>query len=298
MCEPKFYQLTNDLLFHIVMQESEVALKGLVASLLSKKIEEITSVEVLNPIDYSQRISGKRIILDVNARVNKDTLVNIEVQVRRFEAWHLRSLFYAARMAAQSHPGKTYAELPIIRQFSILDYTFDEEDSAFFSEYELQNQKTGKTYTDRFRIAIMDLTQKDLATPDDIASGRLIWADLFNAQSWGELDQLAKKDTLAREVVDIMRTAMKDDGISFAINEREIAEMDALTREKSAEQCGLERGLERGWQQGLARGLEEGMEKGIEKGIEKGSAKSREAIRSNMIRAGFTQEQIALALGE
>ena len=70
--------------------------------------------------------------------------------------------------------------------------------------------------------------------------------------------------------------------------------MDALTREKSAEQCRLERGLERGWQQGLAKGIEEG----LEKGIEKGSARSREAIRSNMIRAGFTEEQIALALGE
>ena len=290
MAERKFYRLTNDLLFHIVMQESEVALKGLVASLLSKKVEEITSVEVLNPIDYSQRISSKEIILDVNARVNEDTLVNVEVQVRRYETWHLRSLYYAARMAAQSSPGKTYAELPIIRQFSILDYTFDKDDPEFFSEYELRNKKTGKRYTDRFCISIMDLTQRDLASPEDIASGRLVWAELFRAKSWDELNQLAEKDTLAREVVDIMRTATKDDGISFAINEREIAEMDALSREKEAEKCGMERGLQ--------RGLERGLKQGLEQGLEQGANESREAIRSNMVKAGFSEEEIALALGE
>lgn len=113
----------------------------------------------------------------------------------------------------------------------------------------------------------MDLTQRDLASPEDIASGRLVWAELFRAKSWDELNQLAEKDTIAREVVDIMRTATKDDGISFAINEREIAEMDALSREKEAEKCGMERGLQRGLERGLKQGLEQGMKKGIEEGV-------------------------------
>ncbi len=286
MAERKFYRLTNDLLFHIVMQESEVALKGLVASLLSKKVEEITSVEVLNPIDYSQRISSKEIILAVNARVNEDTLVNVEVQVRRYgHLGHLRSLYYAARMAAQSSPGKTYAELPIIRQFSILDYTFDKDDPEFFAEYELRNKKTGKRYTDRFCISIMDLTQRDLASPEDIASGRLVWAELFRAKSW-RTKPACRKRYASKGVVDIMRTATKDDGISFAINEREIAEMDALSREKEAEKCGMERGLQRG------------LERGLKQGLQQGANESREAIRSNMVKAGFSEEEIALALGE
>ncbi|SDD98008.1 Rpn family recombination-promoting nuclease/putative transposase [Peptococcus niger] len=244
MAERKFYRLTNDLMFHIVMQESEVALRGLVASLLSKRPEEIKDVVVLNPIDYGQQIDGKEIILDVGARVNDDVLVNVEVQVRRYETWHLRSLYYAARMAAQSNPGKTYSELPFIRQFSILDYPFDKEEPEFFSEYELRNKKTGKSYTDRFRISIMDLTKINLSTEEDNLSGRRIWAELFRAKSWEELDKLAQENELAKEVVKIMSMSVKEAKLAYSMAQRDIAKMDALSREKEAEQYGMEKGME------------------------------------------------------
>ncbi len=64
------YTLTNDVLFHIVMNRSKRCLKGFIASVLDIPFEEITDIEILNPIDYGSRIDAKEIILDIKAELN------------------------------------------------------------------------------------------------------------------------------------------------------------------------------------------------------------------------------------
>lgn len=248
MCEKKFFALTNDGMFHYVMQESQYALKMLTASLLSKQPDEITSVEVKNPCDYGKCAGSKDIILDVKAVVNKDTVVNVEVQVKAFKYWRYRSLYYAARMAAETDPNRDYGSLPIIRQFSILNYTFDREDPGFFSTYELRNVESEKSFTDRFQISIMDLTQNRLATWDDAIYGRTLWADLFKANSWEKLESLALKSEVAKEVVEIMYKAVKDDETARFLTDRELARKERISIR------------EEGRMEGMAQGMEKGME--------------------------------------
>ncbi|MFP5528194.1 Rpn family recombination-promoting nuclease/putative transposase [Peptococcus simiae] len=272
MCEERFFALTNDGMFHYVMQESQYALKMLTASLLSKHPDEITSVEVKNPYDYGKCAGSKDIILDVKAVVNKDTVVNIEVQVKAFKYWRYRSLYYAARMAAETDPNRDYGSLPIIRQFSILNYTFDREDPGFFSTYELRNVENEKSFTDRFQISIMDLTQNRLATWDDAIYGRTLWADLFKANSWEKLESLALKNEVAKEVVEIMYKAVKDDETARFLTDRELARKERISIR------------EEGRMEGMAQGMKKGMEKGIK-------TKNFEFAK-NLLVEGFSRDDV------
>ncbi|MBQ5359533.1 MAG: PD-(D/E)XK nuclease family transposase [Lachnospiraceae bacterium] len=99
------YSLTNDAVFHIAMEDSPmVSLKGLLASLLQIPAEEITAVEILNPIDIETAMS-KELVLDIKAELNHFTIVNIELQTYYDPYYRERALLYLCRSYALFGPG-------------------------------------------------------------------------------------------------------------------------------------------------------------------------------------------------
>ena len=59
---PLKYTLTNDFLFKAFLQRNEKALRGLLCALLDMKEEEITSIEIMNPIEEGSTIDDKTLI--------------------------------------------------------------------------------------------------------------------------------------------------------------------------------------------------------------------------------------------
>ena len=97
MSGPIRYSLTNDAVFHIAMEDSPmVSLKGLLASLLQIPAEEITAVEILNPIDIETAMS-KELVLDIKAELNHFKIVNIELQTYYDPYYRERALLYLCR---------------------------------------------------------------------------------------------------------------------------------------------------------------------------------------------------------
>ena len=75
------YPLTNDFMFHVVLEESDDrVIRKLLCSLLHIHSEEIIDVRVENPIDYGTSITDKKVILDLKLLLNNDTLVQ-EIKV-------------------------------------------------------------------------------------------------------------------------------------------------------------------------------------------------------------------------
>ncbi len=72
--------LTNDMMFHCVMQRSKEALKHLVCSLKGLSYEDIEDVFLLNPIDYSE-FNLQEIILDTRILLRDQSILNIELQM-------------------------------------------------------------------------------------------------------------------------------------------------------------------------------------------------------------------------
>ena len=86
------YTLTNDYLFHVVMQKNKKVLRGLIGSLLGLKQEDIKTIVLKNPIVLGEAIGDKDVILDLRVVLNDDQILNIEMQVKKREDWPERSL--------------------------------------------------------------------------------------------------------------------------------------------------------------------------------------------------------------
>ena len=85
------YPMINDYMFRAVMQSNNKALTGLISSLLHIRPEDISSVEITNPIVLGNACKDKEFRLDINMVLNNRELINLELQVERKVNWTERS---------------------------------------------------------------------------------------------------------------------------------------------------------------------------------------------------------------
>ena len=81
--EKRFYGMQNDYMFRAVLQKSRPALKSLLCALLHLDEAEIVSVEIMNPIELGETSDGKTCMFDVKVELNKNKVINIELQIQR-----------------------------------------------------------------------------------------------------------------------------------------------------------------------------------------------------------------------
>lgn len=113
---------TNDYVFKRLFAEAPDLLVDLIND-LRPDLPDIASVEILNPNIEPTELTGKYIILDVLARDGEGHCYNVEVQVRRYGAWHKRGLFYLARtLGSQLSAGEDYQELRASVGLHLLDF--------------------------------------------------------------------------------------------------------------------------------------------------------------------------------
>ena len=113
---------TNDYVFKRLFAEAPDLLVDLIND-LRPDLPDITSVEILNPNIEARELTGKYIILDVLARDGDGHCYNIEIQVRRYGAWHKRGLFYLARtLGTQLNAGEDYQHLRASVGLHLLDF--------------------------------------------------------------------------------------------------------------------------------------------------------------------------------
>ena len=103
------------------------------------------------------------------------------------------------------------------------------ENPSFFSTYKLINAELGQVFTDKLQICVVDLTQIDKASEDDISSGLARWARLFKAKSWEELKAIGEEDTEMEDTVRQTYDFINMDKFEKAM--QDIAESDRIHRE-------------------------------------------------------------------
>ena len=100
----------------------------------------------------------------------------------------------------------------IINKQQIIDLEMQlSNDYKFFSTYLLTNQKTGKIYSSKFCIHVVDLSRIDLATEEDKHYQIDQWAKLFKARTWEELYMIAKNNPDLLQACNDLYTINGDD---------------------------------------------------------------------------------------
>ena len=291
------HRLTNDILFHIVMQRSEQALKGLVAALLGFRKDMLTSVTVRNPIHFGEHTDDKEIILDLEILLSDNTLINIEIQVMRFPYWTNRALYYSARLLVEQYPGKDYHGVRGVTHIGILDFHLFGEEEGFYSVYQLINRRTGKAFSDRLQIRVLDLNRTNLATEEDRQNGLVYWAELFKASTWEQIRGLAAMDDAIMDAAETMYKAESDEEMRSWLRRREMAVWDYNTLMRTSREEGMAEGFSKGRSEGRAEGRAEGIAEGRVEGRAEGIAEGRANILTAMLKSGDTVEQIVERYG-
>ncbi len=188
------YPFTNDYMFRAILQKDKQVLKALIAALLHLEKESIHDVVITNPIELGAAISDKDFILDIRVNLNKEQLIDLEMQMSNEYNWPERSISYAARSFDQLNSGEEYKEVLPVHSIGFLNFTLFEDQPEFFATYELRNKKTGHLYSSKFSIHVLDLTRIDLATTKDQNYEIDRWAKLFKAKTWEELRMIAKNN--------------------------------------------------------------------------------------------------------
>lgn len=208
---PIDYGFTNDYIFRAILQNHPKVLTGLVSALLHRPPEEITSVEVTNPIELGVGYNAKDFILDIKVEINHCMIMNLEMQVVNRHDWSDRSLSYLCRSYDQLNRGQEYTDaLPVIH-IGFLDYTPFPDNVEFYSEYLMINRRTGKIYSDKFSLRVVDLTQIENATEEDKHYRIDYWARLFKAATWEEVQKMAKENEYIKEASEALFMLNADD---------------------------------------------------------------------------------------
>ena len=195
------FRLTNDYLFRAVFQTRPKALEGLCRSLLHLSMEDTISVTLQNPIELGKKITDKEFILDLAVLINNSRFLNLEMQIYNDPHWVERSISYTSRSFDNLNQGETYDNVLPVTHIGFLNYTLFPEHPEFHATYLLMNQKNFHIYSSKFRICVVDLTQIELATEEDKQYDIDLWARVFCATTWEEIEMLAQNNEYLQEAV-------------------------------------------------------------------------------------------------
>lgn len=232
---------TIDVCFAGLMENAKVR-KGFCAAVLRVSPDTIRETELL-PTHLRRNYAGDKLgILDVRVRLLDGLQVNMEMQVKYFEFWDERALFYLCKMfSEQLKNGESYEKLKKCIHVSILDFIHFPDDTEFCRTIGLLDKKTNTLYSDKLELQILELKKlpEDIKTGEDIVN----WMRFFNGKSKEDFERMAKTSEYLGEAYDALQKLSADDIKRLEYETREKALKDYNTQMGSAEKRGIKKGI-------------------------------------------------------
>ena len=231
---------TVDFCFAELMKNDKVR-KGFIAALLGVSLEEVEDTMMLPAALGGNWPDDKLGILDVHVLLADGTRMNMEMQVKYFECWDERVLFYMGRMfAGQIKKGEPYEKLQKCIHVSILDFVHFPDDVQCYRTIHFRDDKTGNVYSDKMEIQILELKKlpKEVRTGEDV----ILWMKFFSGKSREEFESVAKANEYLNEAYHTLRTMSADEKKRMEYEARDKALRDYNSQISSAERRGKEEG--------------------------------------------------------
>ena len=274
MTKDNFIMLpTVDFCFKELMQNPKVR-KGFISALLKVSPDEVKDT-ILLPASLSRESADDKLgVMDVRVLLWNGTQVNMEMQVKYFEYWDERALFYLSKMFdSQIRKGEPYEKLQKCIHVSILDFIRFPGDQECYRRIHLRDEKTNELYSDKMELHILELKKipPDIKTSEDV----LAWMKFFSGKSREEFRNMAKTNEYLDEAYNTLLNLSADEQKRLEYEAREKALKDYNSQIGSAEK----------------RGLKAGEEIGRKAGEEIGEQRTRQIFKLHM--QGRTPEEIA-----
>jgi len=257
---------TNDYVFKRIFAEAPELLVNLIND-LRPDLPDIASVDIINPNIEPNELTGKYIILDVLARDGEGHCYNVEIQVRRYGAWHKRGLYYLSRMlGSQLNMGEDYQELRASVGLHLLDFdlfsaTKNERQQAIWRFEMRDEQQPSVSLGNILQMNLIELKKADrLGLPQGPLRA---WVDFL--EHWKEdINMIDTTYEPVRKAMERLKELSADEETRRLAFVRERALHDEVSFINEAKREGHEQGREQGLEQGLEQGRKDVARKLIE----------------------------------
>src|SRR5690554_6675027 len=134
--------------------------------------DEIVKVKIENPEIEKEWEDDKYSRLDIKARTNDNSRINIEIQLKNQHNMKRRTLYYWSKLyESQMKAGNPYIDLERTVTINILNFTYLQENNRYHNVYVLKEKETNEVLTDLEEIHFIELTkfnEKQFKTVEDI----------------------------------------------------------------------------------------------------------------------------------
>ena len=238
-----------DVCFAGLMENPKVR-RGFCAAILRVPPETIEKTELLPTYLQRDCAEDKLGILDVHIRMADGSRINMEMQVKEYEFWDERILFYLSKMfSGQLKSGEDYENLKKCIHVSILDFIHFPEDRRCCRTLCFCDTKTGEIYNDKMEIQVLELKK----LPKKIRKGEELvnWMRFFNGKSKEDFRRMAKESIFLEEAYETLQRLSADDIKRLEYEAREKALRDHNSFVGSARRQGEKIGEKRGEKNGI-----------------------------------------------
>lgn len=252
-----------DIIFKKLFIENEDLLHSFVASMLDIPAERIRSIKIMNPELPPETVEGKFSRLDLSLQVD-DRLVNVEIQMKNYEDFRDRTLFYWAKLySSELKSGESYLDLKQTITINIVNFNMF-EGNKYHTEVAAIIKGTDEVFSDKFCMHFFEL--KKIGKVPNPADRKELWLQFINADNEEDFEMINQTNVpIMQKAVQVIYDMSEDTRV------REIARL----REKAMhEEASLIHGAE-----------------------EKGREKERAEIVDKMRAAGMTEDEINRILG-
>ena len=264
-----------DVVFQALFGEvgNESITKGFLETILERKIDSIDLSR--NPILRREFKEEKLGVLDIIAKLDKDEICNIELQIVDKKNIIERILYYWSRLySRQIKSGEDYKILQKAIVILITDFKIENlEELDYHSRWKIMEDKQGKKIilTQKLEIDIIELPK--IIGKEKEQDNLLDWLYFLENPKSERVTEKMKENENLKEAVKKLDNLSEDEKMQRIADLRQKAIMD----EKAI--------------------YEKGLEVGIEKGIMEGSRKEKIEIAKKMLELKIDKETIAEATG-
>ncbi len=239
------------------LMHNSVIRKHFISDVLRIPLHRIRSVCLKNTFLWKRYRKEKLGILDVVLELNDDTKIDIELQVKVYDSWDKRQLFYLSKLFTEDLiTGEDYSLLKRCVGISILDFNLTKR-KTYHTVYRLRDEE-GNELSDILELHVIELKKK-LTGQEEIDD----WIRLFNAKTKEDLEMIKTKNPgILTAIGELQRMSLSNPlRLRYEAYLKKVRDERAWRIHvwKEANSVAKARGLE----EGKARGLKEGKAEAI-----------------------------------
>ena len=247
LCDDRHKELTLNFLNSILNRTGKQAFCDL--EFLDKELEPI--------ID-----AGKVSILDIRAKMNDNTQVNIEVQIAKPKNMKKRALFYWSKLYSyQISEGEDYSLLNDVISINLLNFKLFTNHDRCHTACHITDDFDKKTVIEDFEMHFIELPKFKLGDIKRLRKSEK-WIALFsNKCTDEELEEIAMSEPAIKKALEYQAYFMHDEKLRHKYELQEKAIRDYNSSLLAAKEEAGKQGWEKGIQEGIQIGEKETMKK-------------------------------------